>query len=251
MFAQRKWSLVGLILVVVILSAGIGRTEADGPPSSEPETAIADGAATNSGIDPEVAELQTAAGQPASAGVDSEGNPAPSDGPSKGQMDPVEETLTPEEQQAPAATYFKRYPGVAFQPRDSDTGYDYFGSGCISSQGADYFVLDIQLPAGAEIDFVRLYYYDASSANARLYLTWYDAQGGYSDVVYVDSSGSSGYGSAGIATSYTVDPITQAVTLVWRPNTTGSSMALCGARIRYQVSAGAAYMPYILRDGTG
>jgi hypothetical protein len=167
-----------------------------------------------------------------------------------GYADPVEEA--PADGQAPTAAYFKRYPGVAFQPRDSDTGYDYFGSGCISSKGADYFVLDIQLPDGAEIDFVRMYYYDtSSSANARMYLTSYNAQGGYSDVMYIDSGGASGYGSVGDFTSYVIDPITEAVTLVWRPNTTGSSMALCGVRIRYQYWISTDFLPSLLNSTTG
>jgi hypothetical protein len=180
--------------------------------------------------------------------VDSEGNPTTLL-PATGYADPVEESST--DGQAPAATYFKRYPGIAFQPRDSDTGYDYFGTGCISSKGTDYFVLDIQLPAGAEIDFVRMYYYDSSSANARMYLTSYNAQGGYSDVMYIDSSGTSGYGSVGAFTSYVMEPIHEAVTLIWRPNTTGSSMALCGARIRYQYWISTDFLPSLLNSTTG
>lgn len=243
MILKRKWYFVFTALIAISLVFSIGQVLADSPSSSEPEPAVLNDAVRNSELDPEVSALQTEV-PAADASVDSEGNPTTVLS-TNAQKELVEETLTPEESQASTVTYFKRYAGAAFQPRGSDTGYDYFGSGCISSKGSDYFVLDLQLPADAEIDFVRLYYYDASTANARLYLTTYNGQGGYSDVVYVDSSGSSGYGSAGTSTSYVVDPVNQAVSLVWRPNTVGSSMALCGARIRYQIPIGAAFLTVI------
>lgn len=249
MFLQHKWFFAFTALVVISLVIGIGQILADGSISSEPKPAVLNKDIQNSELDPEVSELQIEI-QATDTDVDSEGNPTAAL-PSTAQMEPVEETLSPEEPQAPTVTYFKRYPGVAFQPRDSDTGYDYFGSGCISSKGSDYFVLDIQLPTGAEIDFVRLYYYNTSTSNARLYLTWYDGQGGYSDVMFVDSSGSAGYGSVGASTSYIVDPVTQAVSLVWRPNTTGSTMALCGVRIRYQLPFGATFLPALSKNSTG
>lgn len=187
-----------------------------------------------------------------SNGIQATSTPASSEGlapsrPAGAHREFAEESVNPEGLAAGTVTYFKRYPGVAFQPRDSDTGYDYFGNGCISSKGSDYFTVDLQLPTGAVIDFIRLYYYDASSANARMYLSTYDAAGSYTDVDYVDSSGTGGYGSAGIFTNYTVDPITEAVVLVWRPNTTGATMALCGARVRFQATFGLAFLPLISR----
>lgn len=247
MFSQRKRFFALTALVLISLVIGISQVFADGPSSSEPEPAVPNDNVRSSELDPEVRALQNEV-QVTDASVDSEGNPTDAE-PSTAFVEPVEEKPAPEDAQATTFTYFKRYPGVAFQPRDSDTGYDYFGNGCISPKGSDYFVLDLQLPAGAEIDFVRLYYYDTSTANSRLYLTWYDGQGGYTDVDYVDSAGTSGYGTAGVFTSYLVDPINQAITLVWRQNTTGSSMALCGARIRYQVTIGTAFLPVITRGG--
>ncbi len=248
MFFRRKWFLVSIALVIVAsLAFGFGRTMAEDSQSSEPAPAVQNDTVQNGEQDPEVAELQDA-GVAVDTAVDSEGNPVgvnTSSTPVPVQSDNVEETLTPEEMQAATITYFKRYPGTAFTPRDSDTGYDYFGNGCISSKGPAYFTLNLQLPTDAEIDYMRLYFYDTSTADARLYLTWYDGQGLYGDVDYVDSSGTSGYGTAGIFTSYVVDPINQSIDLIWRPNTTGSSMALCGVRIRYQVPFNAVHLPII------
>ncbi len=217
MFWQRKWLAALAALTILCLALGGRQILAEGPAPT------------------------------GAANVDSEGRETAVSPPIT-YADPVEEAEALADTQAPTATYFKHYPGTAFQPRDSDTGYDYFGNGCISSQGAAYFILNMQLPPGAEIDFVRLYFYDTSTADARLYLTWYDSAGNYSDVVYVDSSGTSGYGSAGAFTSYTVDPITQSINLVWRPNTPGASMALCGARIRYQAPFSASFLPAVLNE---
>jgi hypothetical protein len=248
MFKQPKLALVLTVLILISLFAGFSGVLADAPSPSEPDPAAANDNIQASEFDPEVLELQAAPQQP-DGPVDSEGNPTDAQ-PALAQQEPVEETLVPEEPQA-TITYFKNYSGVAFQPRDSDTGYDYFGSGCISSKGADYFVLNLQLPTGAVIDFFRMYYYDSSTANARMYLTWYNGQGGYSDLAYIDSSGSAGYGSVGGATNYTVDPVKQSINLIWRPNTTGSSMALCGVRIRYQVEVGQAFLPSLQYNNMG
>lgn len=245
MFLQRKWIVALTALVLIYTSIGINRLLADSPLLFDKVALLPNQSAENIQLEQEkMGSLPIS--QANETAVDSEGNPTTPMN-SVGQTEPVEEILSPADQDASTATYFKRYPGVAFQPRDSDTGYDYFGDGCISSKGADYFTVDLQLPADAEIDFIRMYYYDSSSANARMYLTWYDGQGGYSDVTQIDSSGSSGYGTVGGFTSYVVDPLNQSIVLVWRPNTTGSSMALCGARIRYQVPLGAAFMPSVMK----
>jgi hypothetical protein len=249
MFLQRKWFFVLTAFVLMGFVLGIQQVLADAS-TSKPEPAVSNDRARNSELDPEVSILGETQEQNTDPNVDSEGNPMTAS-PVPILTELVEETMDIQKPQATTATYFKRYSGVDFQPRDSDTGYDYFGSGCISSKGSDYFVLDVQLPSNAEIDFVRLYYYDTSSANARMYLTWYDGAGGYSDVMYIDSSGTSGYGSAGAFTSYMMDPVNQSVALVWRPNTTGSSMALCGARIRYQVPLGVSYLPVLTKDTVG
>jgi hypothetical protein len=126
--------------------------------------------------------------------------------------------------------------GSNFQPRGGGS-YAYGGVGCVhlASGGTDFFTIDLQLPDGVVIDFLRLYYYDASaSANLRAYLTEYDGQGGYSDIFSTDSAGSGGYGSAGDYFSYTVDNTTHSLSVLVRPNGASSDLALCGVRLRYQ-----------------
>ncbi len=132
-------------------------------------------------------------------------------------------------------TFFKRFAGAFFQPRSAATGsYTYFGFGCITATVDSYYVHEVQVPDGAVIDFIRFYYYDAHADDATMTVTTYDGQGGSSDIVSVDSSGSGGYGSRGTNLNLPVDSIAQSIMILYRPNTVSSSLALCGARIRYQ-----------------
>jgi hypothetical protein len=136
----------------------------------------------------------------------------------------------------PETTKFIFITGSNFQPRGG-ASYAYGGVGCVylANSGTDFFTIDLQLPDGVEIDFLRLYYYDASaSANLRAYLTEYDGQGGYTDIFSTDSVGSGGYGSAGDFLSHTVDNTTHSLSILVRPYLASSQVQLCGVRVRYQ-----------------
>ena len=106
----------------------------------------------------------------------------------------------------------------------------------------DLFTLHLDVPHGARIDYLRLFFYDASSANSRAWITSYNAQGVTTDLVAVNSSGSSGYGT--ILSAYLghiVDTANHAYVLNWQANQLGKSMRLCGLRVAYRVPQGAGW----------
>ena len=51
----------------------------------------------------------------------------------------------------------------------------------------EWFTLNLDIPHGARIDYLRLLYYDKSAANSQAYITAYDAQGVLNDLIGVDS----------------------------------------------------------------
>lgn len=126
--------------------------------------------------------------------------------------------------------------GSTFRPRDSSTGWDYQGAGCISARGNDLFTLHLEVPHGARIDYLRILYYDTNAANSSGYITIYDAQGGITDLIGVASTGNAGYGTALSAyLGHVVDTASSAYVLNWIPGTTGSTMRLCGLRVAYRL----------------
>jgi hypothetical protein len=144
---------------------------------------------------------------------------------------------------------FKFVAGSAFHPRNSTYTYaESSGGGCIYQTGGEIesiFVADLQFPDGATVDILRQYYYDMSeTTDSSAFITQYDGAGGYSDIAYIPSTGSSGYGSnANTGFSYSVGSNDHPIVLNWRPNLIGDTMRLCGMRVRYWASASSFFMP--------
>lgn len=135
---------------------------------------------------------------------------------------------------------FKFIDGNAFHPRSSAMNMETSGSGgCTyaSASAIDITVADVQLPDGAVVDIVRFFWYDTSASDSYLYLTDYDGLTGdfsLNDIGYVTSSGTGGFDDAAFyPADYVVDTYGYPLLLNWRPNVTGSTMQLCGVRIRY------------------
>jgi hypothetical protein len=104
----------------------------------------------------------------------------------------------------------------------------------------ELFTLNLDIPHGARIDYLRLLYYDKSAANSQAYITAYDAQGSLSDLIGVNSSGNSGYGyQISAYLGHVVDTESKAYVLNWRANQRGSTMRLCGLRVAYRLPVGA------------
>lgn len=141
--------------------------------------------------------------------------------------------------------YYFNAAGSAFAPRDSSTSWDYQSGGCVSAGvGNDIFTLHLDLPQGARIDYLRIYYRDTSAANSRAWVTTYDGAGNFSDLTAVDSTGNGGYGTTlSPYVGHVVDKLNRSYVLNWRPEQTGASMQLCGLRVAYRLQVRQFYLP--------
>lgn len=139
--------------------------------------------------------------------------------------------------------------GSSLTPRDSSTAWIYQGTGCVSASGGnDIFSMHLDLPDGARIDYLRLYYRDTSAGNSDAWITTYDAAGGFTDLTTVSSSGAAGYGTTlSPFVNHVVNNAARAYVLNWRPNQTGASMQLCGLRVAYRVAVNTTYLPAVIR----
>lgn len=106
----------------------------------------------------------------------------------------------------------------------------------LSARGNDLFTLHLEVPHGALIEYLRIFYYDTSTGNTSGYITTYDGQGGLSDRVGVTSTGAAGYGTALSAQiAHVVDTMNNAYVLNWIPGGQGSTIRLCGLRVAYRL----------------
>ncbi|HOG59122.1 MAG TPA: hypothetical protein PLO92_02815 [Anaerolineaceae bacterium] len=116
-------------------------------------------------------------------------------------------------------------------------------TGTVSASLTSYeiFSLQIHLPEGARIEYLRLYYYDSNpSMDSIAWITTYDGAGNFSDLINVSSFGSAGYGQALSAYfAHVVDNEAATYVLNWRPRVFDSSMRLMGMRVAYRLPDGA------------
>jgi len=109
----------------------------------------------------------------------------------------------------------------------------------------EWFTLNLDVPNGARIDYLRLLYYDRSSVDSQAFITNYNAQGSFSDLIGVNSAGNSGYGyQISAYLGHVVDTEANAYVLNWRPNQLGSAMRLCGLRVAYRLPVGAGWSDF-------
>jgi hypothetical protein len=133
--------------------------------------------------------------------------------------------------------YYVLGAGSTFRPRASSTTWGYPGTGCVNAvSGNDIFTLPLILPQGSRIDYLRLYYYDTSNHNSRAWITTYNGSGGFTDLLNVDSTGNSGYGTTlSTFSGHIVDNFSNSYVLNWQPDQTGGTMRLCGMRVAYRL----------------
>ena len=120
--------------------------------------------------------------------------------------------------------------GSAFTPRASDQTITYPAAGCTNSSGG-FVVTSLELPDGAEVFGLRLYYYNnGSSGSVSGALSSYTGDGGYTDHILGNSTGNTGYSSEYFqATSLVIDN-SQSYALL---GSTGAGLSLCGIRVFY------------------
>jgi hypothetical protein len=167
-----------------------------------------------------------------------------------------EEVELMESPESQGVSVFQRIAGSNFQPRDSDTTFSYFGGGCMqrdANVGDSWFTVDLQVPNGALLDFLRVYYYDIDAnydINSELWA--FDSAGGTSLIAEADSSGTPGYSSAGSDFfEHAVDNLNETLVIVTSiQGGVGNTLALCGVRVRYQYSIAANFLPAVLNMNT-
>jgi len=150
--------------------------------------------------------------------------------------------------------FYKRYSADTFTPAFSDMEYRYGTGGCMYRTGGgsyDHTAHSVQLPEGAEITYLRLYFYDMNpDRDAEAQLMAYDGQGGVDLIGVVQSSGTPGWSSVGGGIpSYVVHNVDESLAL-WLNfgNSTGDTLRLCGVRIQYQYTLSSTSLPLILNQ---
>lgn len=136
--------------------------------------------------------------------------------------------------------YYYHVTGSALHPRDSSVGWNTGGSGgCLyvtSGSPSVVFNLHQEIPNGARIDYLRIFYYDTSASDSNSWVTRYDDSGGIEDVAVASSTGTAGYGTNLSAyVGHVIDNTDYSYILNWRPYVLGTTMLLCGLRVAYRL----------------
>ncbi|HPH95047.1 MAG TPA: hypothetical protein PKW33_02230 [Anaerolineaceae bacterium] len=223
----------GLILGLIMLLASVpASAETMSPPSEE-------GANPAHITGASVFYLQEP--QPAA-----EASPASSEGslvplPSEPERKPAPDENPPLEDPALVSPYsYYTVSGTTLRGRDNLSTLVYAGSGCsyaISTATDQVFNTPLQLPDGATIKYLRLYFYD-NDPNAQLmgYLTYYQPGLNVYDYIYlatgVTATGGLGYMDSPEVT-LTVDNSAYAYALIVRAGASGVKIKFCGMRVAY------------------
>jgi len=166
-------------------------------------------------------------------------------------LTPENYTSVEEEENQPEnfAGWFSFTSANTFVPFDVDMTYNYYNAGCIYRTGGSVWAEHtLQLPQGAEIDYLRIYFYDNDPVNnAEVWLSAYDGAGNSELIKSAKSDGTPGQSSAGSGFfSYIVDNESAALSLsLFYGNGTTNALRICGVRIRYQYNYFGLAMPLI------
>ena len=135
--------------------------------------------------------------------------------------------------------YYLHVAGSTLTPRvSSSTWASSTDGGCLyaTANAGEVWNQDAQLPNGARIDYLRIYYYDTNASNSQSWITRYDDAGGIFDIASAASTGTGGYGT--VLSDYVgavVDNVNYSYVLNYRPIVVGNSMQLCGLRLAYRL----------------
>lgn len=245
---SRKRMLFLLTVVVALLAAGMAAAAQSGPVPSSEEGQSAQTEAQPARVNAVIGDDPDENGYSGPVVSEAANAPfAPSEPSPSTTLQDLLAAPGPDQQGSPDSVavgpnwstnyYYFFAAGSVFRPRDSSTGWDYQGNGCISARGGnDLFTIHLEIPTGSQIEWLRIFYYDTSSANSQAWVTTYNAQGALTDLTTVTSTGTSGYGTAlSPQIFHVVDNLNNAYVLNWTPGTTGSSMRLCGLRVAYRL----------------
>jgi len=128
--------------------------------------------------------------------------------------------------------------GAAFHPLESTTAYAYAGGGCIyTTGGTGLFAHKVVLPQGAIVRYLRLYYYDTSTASVTAFFTTYDGAGGFNELTNVSSTNiAGGFGTTlSPEISHTVDHLSAPINVTANLGAQNdNTLRFCGVRIAYE-----------------
>jgi hypothetical protein len=140
--------------------------------------------------------------------------------------------------------------GSSLHSADYTMRQDYQPGACVSAvdTGNQFFTLNLNLPDGARIDYLRLYYYDTDAGTGTANIRKYDGAGGYIQIATVGSAGSTGYGTTLSAyVGHVVNNSNGGYVLNWLPSVASTSMQLCGLRVAYRLPAKQIFIPLVTR----
>jgi hypothetical protein len=251
--ASRK----ALVIAFIALSVVVGAVVAQNPvPPTEPGAmgpasgSVSTDSRADGGVPPRSQDNPLAAasdtGVPLPAQNQTEPGAAADENPVDGQGNSP---------QGPQATFSYYYvSGATLLTRDSATGRDYSGTGCSYTVGGTDRIMntELDLPDGAVIKYLRLYYNDTSAADdVRGYITSYEAGNSTNDLTSVSSTGSAGIGtSLSPEITHTVSNSSFAYVLIGWPDISASTVQVCGLRVAYYAPGTALFLPHVERNAT-
>ncbi len=153
---------------------------------------------------------------------------------------------------APSYNTTLRFTGSTLRPRASGVEYSTNGSGgCMYVTGGNPLVvwnLPLALPSGAQVEWLRMYYYDNNPASAMWgYFSKYDLNGNLVNEWGVSSTdGGNGYRDVEIIPNETIDYEAYSYVLNWIPSAASSDLRLCGFRL-YYTQYSSTFMPLLVK----
>lgn len=151
-----------------------------------------------------------------------------------------------------ATTDYRHVAGSAFVPLYGDAGVTYGSKGCtyMTSAAHLYMNYSLDLPHNSTVTYIRLYFNDTAATDGTLYLAQYDDGAAYTYLATVETSGSSGLGSATVSgLTITLDYLNYNYVMYWIPGVAGSTMQLCGFRVNYERPFfGVNFLPAVLNN---
>jgi len=169
---------------------------------------------------------------------------------------PVQVVQTEEEELTSDIRSTDKYmhiPASAFVPQDDDMSYNNVPGGCIYRiSGTRYSQYSVQLPQGAEIDYIRLYFYDNNADfYVRAELRAFDGLGGDVLIKQVDSYGQADYYRTQgdwVSPTHIVDNYAESLVLrLYYGDAGDDSVKICGVRIHYLYGIFGTFMPLVTK----
>ncbi len=156
--------------------------------------------------------------------------------------------------EAGGQTFYKRVSGTSFHPYSSGTAYNQGHLGCLhrsGNLGNNTFGYSLELPHGALVDYLWLYFYDTSSTNDMFVtISAHNGIGGEEIIDTIYSTSSGGFGTTGSGVfSHVVDNFTESLMIeAVFPNNQNFALQLCGVRVRYQFNISSNFLPAMLNS---